>query len=271
TTTMNMLTCIFPATSGTAKICGFDIFEQPLEIKKVIGYLPENPPLYKDMVVKDFLIFSAKLHRVPNNKIAAAAERMLERCGLREVQGRIIERLSKGYQQRVGLAQALIHDPDILILDEPTIGLDPIQIIEIRKFIQELASEHTIILSSHILPEITQICRRVIIINDGEIAAEDSLEGLNASMRRTERLTLKVRHGNDEIARKISAMDPVISVRAEGDDRFQIECRLDSNFQDTVARLALENHWGIVELKPVSMSLEEIFLKLTTEEHGVNA
>lgn len=271
TTTMNILTCILPATSGTVKIRGFDIFEHSLEVKKLIGYLPEHPPLYPDMIVRDFLSFAARLRRVPKNKVPAAIERVLEVCGLTEVQKRIIGKLSKGYQQRVGLAQALVHDPEILILDEPTIGLDPIQIIEIRKLIQKLASSHTIILSSHILPEITQICRRVIIINDGEIVAEDSLESLNASMRKTERLTLKVRHGNGEIARKLSAMDQVVSVRTEGDDRFQIECRLDSNFQDAVARLVLENHWGLVELTPVSMSLEEIFLKLTTEENEVKA
>ena len=157
-TTMNIPSCILPATEGKARVCGFDTFDQSLEIRKVIGYLPETPPLYQDMVVSKFLEFSAGLRHVPKKKIAAAVDRVLERCGLGDVRHRIIGRLSKGYQQRVGLAQAMIHDPKILILDEPTIGLDPIQIIEIRKLIQELGTAHTILLSSHILPEVTQIC-----------------------------------------------------------------------------------------------------------------
>lgn len=268
-TTMNILACIMPASGGTAKICGFDIFEQSLEIKKIIGYLPETPPLYPDMTVKGFLAFAASIRRVPARKVSAAVDMALEKCRIKDVQNRIIGKLSKGYQQRVGLAQALIHNPDILILDEPTIGLDPIQIIEIRKLIKELAAEHTIILSSHILPEITQICRRVIIINEGEIAAVDSLEGLTASMRKTERLILRVRRGENGICQKLGDLDNVISVSSEIGNQFIIECRLDSNLQDTVARLALEQNWGIMELKTVAITLEDIFLKLTTEEKEV--
>lgn len=271
TTTMNILTCILPATSGTVKIRGFDIFEHSLEVKKLIGYLPEHPPLYPDMIVRDFLSFAARLRRVPKNKVPAAIERVLEVCGLTEVQKRIIGKLSKGYQQRVGLAQALVHDPDILILDEPTIGLDPIQIIEIRKLIQELASSHTIILSSHILPEITQICQRVVIIHKGEIAAEDSLDRLSSAMGKNERLQLKVRNGDNGTPQKLSALDGVISVHAEDNNQFIVECQLDSRLQDAIARLTLENQWGLVELKPVSATLEEIFLNVTTEEHGVKA
>ena len=166
-TTMNIISCILPATSGSVKINGFDTFEQSFEIRKIIGYLPETPPLYTDMIVADYLNFAARARGVDTNQTISAVKRVLEKCSLKDVEHRIIGRLSKGYQQRVGLAQAMVHDPEILILDEPTIGLDPIQIIEIRKLIQELASEHTIILSSHILPEITQICKRVIIINEG--------------------------------------------------------------------------------------------------------
>lgn len=271
TTTMNILTCILPATSGTASIRGFDIFEHSLEIKKLIGYLPEHPPLYPDMIVRDFLFFVARLRRVPKNKVPAAIERVLEVCGLTEVRKRIIGKLSKGYQQRVGLAQALVHDPEILILDEPTIGLDPIQIIEIRKLIQELASSHTIILSSHILPEITQICQRVVIIHKGEIAAEDSLDRLSSAMGKNERLQLKVRNGDKGTPQKLSALDGVISVHAEDNNQFIVECQLDSRLQDAIARLSLENQWGLVELKPVSATLEEIFLNVTTEEQGVKA
>lgn len=270
TTTMNILTCIMPASSGQATICGFDIFDQALEVKKAIGYLPENPPVYPDMIVEDYLAFAAGIRRVPRNEIPSRVERALEKCWLKEVRHRIVGRLSKGFQQRVGLAQALIHDPQILILDEPTIGLDPIQIIEIRKLIQELAESHTIILSSHILPEITQICRRVIIIHEGEIAAVDSLEGLSASMRKTERLELKVRSADNGIRQKLEELSQVISVEPQEENQFSIECELDASLQDEVARKVLDAGWGLVALNPVSVSLEDIFLQLTTEEKEVS-
>ena len=265
-TTMNIISCILPASSGTVKINGFDTFEQSLEIRKIIGYLPETPPLYPDMTVAKYLDFAAGVRGVAAKKIPASVERVIDKCSLKDVGHRIIGRLSKGYQQRVGLAQAMVHDPEILILDEPTVGLDPIQIIEIRKLIQELAAEHTIILSSHILPEITQICKRVIIINEGEIAAVDSLGGLTASLRKSERLSLTVRNSEDTIIEKLNSMDQVLSVSSEEENQFFIECALRSNLQEDIAKLALENHWGIIELKPVSMTLEDIFLKLTLEE-----
>ncbi len=266
TTTMNILCCILPASRGTARICGFDIFEQSMEIRKAIGYLPENPPVYQDMVVDDYLRFAAGIRGVAGKKIAAAIDRALEKCGLKDVRRRLIGKLSKGYQQRVGLAQALIHDPDILILDEPTTGLDPLQIIEIRKLIQNLASSHTIILSSHILPEVAQICQRVVIINEGEIAAIDTLEGLTASLRKSEHLRLRVRNADNGVQQSLEALEGVLSVRRENDSQFVIESPLGSPFQDTVARLALDKEWGIVELSSASMTLEDIFLKLTTEE-----
>ena len=265
-TTMNIISCILPASNGTVKINRFDTFEQSLEIRKMIGYLPETPPLYPDMTVAKYLDFAAGVRGVSSKNIPAAVERVIEKCSLKDVGHRIIGRLSKGYQQRVGLAQAMVHDPEILILDEPTIGLDPIQIIEIRKLIQELAEEHTIILSSHILPEITQICKRVIIINEGEIAAVDSLGGLTASLRKSERLSLTVRQSEDTIIEKLNSLDQVISASSTEENQFLIECSLRSNLQDDIAKLALENDWGIIELKPISMTLEDIFLKLTLEE-----
>jgi len=268
-TTMNILSCILPATQGQARVCGFDTFEQSLEIRKVIGYLPETPPLYQDMLVGKFLEFAAGLRHVPRKNIPAAVDRVLQQCGLTEVRHRIIGRLSKGFQQRVGLAQAMIHDPQILILDEPTIGLDPIQIIEIRKLIQELGESHTILLSSHILPEVTQICQRVIIINEGEIVAMDSLDGLNASMRNARRLELKVRQPKDDIQSRLEGLDKVQSVQSRGRDLFIIESEPEARLQDAVARLALDQEWGIEELKPLALSLEDIFLKLTTEEKEV--
>jgi gliding motility-associated transport system ATP-binding protein len=266
-TTMNILCCIMPASSGSAKICGHDVFEESMEIRKKIGYLPETPPLYPDMTVTSYLQFAAKIRRVPSKQVSAAVDRVLDKCVLKDVRNRIIKRLSKGFQQRVGLAQSMIHDPEILILDEPTIGLDPIQIIEIRKLIQELASSHTIILSSHILPEITQICGRVIILNEGEIAAVDTLEGLTSSLNKSERFILKVRNSQNGISEKLGALQNVISVKTEQNGQFLVECEMDSHMQDQVARLALENSWGIEELKLVSMTLEDIFLRLTLEEN----
>ena len=265
-TTMNILSCIMPASSGSARICGYDVFEQALEIRKLIGYLPETPPLYSDMVVYDYLTFAARLRNIPSKKTKLAVDQVIERCSLNEVDGRIIGRLSKGYQQRVGIAQALVHDPDILILDEPTIGLDPIQIIEIRKLIQELSASHTIILSSHILPEITQICKRVIIISDGQIAAVDSLEALTTRLRKGERLLLKLRQNNNEIINKLRALKKVTTVTEEQPAQFIIDCEPNADIQDEIAQLTLDNKWGLVELKPVSMTLEDIFLKLTLEE-----
>ena len=268
-TTMNILACIMPASSGTAKICGFDVFEQALEIRRLIGYLPETPPLYSDMVVSDFLTFAARLRNISPQKAPLAVTQVLEKCSLNEVKNRIIGRLSKGFQQRVGIAQALVHDPDILILDEPTIGLDPIQIIEIRKLIQELASSHTIILSSHILPEITQICKRVIIISDGKIAAVDSLDALTTRLRKGERLLLKVRQSDDQTIEKLRALNGVNAATEHQAEHYIIDCEPNAGVQDKVAQLILDNNWGIVELKPVSMTLEDIFLKLTVEESGV--
>ena len=268
-TTMNILSCIMPASSGTAKICGFDVFEQSLEIRKLIGYLPETPPLYSDMVVTDFLAFASRLRNISSRETPLAVERVIEQCSLKEVKSRIIGRLSKGYQQRVGIAQALVHNPDILILDEPTIGLDPIQIIEIRKLIQDLASSHTIILSSHILPEITQICKRVIIISDGEIAAVDSLEALTTRLRKGERLLLKLRHSNNETIGKLRTLKRVNTVIEDHTGQFTIDCDPQANIQDNIAQISIDNSWGIIELKPASVTLEEIFLKLTVEENEV--
>ena len=268
-TTMNILSCIMPASSGSVKICGFDVFEQSLETRKLIGYLPETPPLYSDMVASDYLTFAARLRNVPSRNARSAVEQVIEKCSLKDVSNRVIGRLSKGYQQRVGIAQALIHDPDILILDEPTIGLDPIQIIEIRKLIQDLASSHTIILSSHILPEITQICKRVIIISEGEIVAVDSLESLTTRLRKGERLILKVRQSDGKTIEKLRALDQTNAVVEQETGQFTIDCEPNANIQDAIAKLALDNNWGIVELKPASMTLEDIFLKLTLEENEV--
>ena len=180
TTTMRIITGFMPATDGRVTVSDFDIFDSPIEVKKRIGYLPEHPPVYTDMTVKGYLTYVAKIKGVARGERAEAIDRVLTRCGLKEVYGTIIGKLSKGYKQRVGLAQAMIHDPDVLILDEPTIGLDPKQIIEIRKLIKSLAGDHTIILSTHILPEVTMICERILILANGRIVADDNMENLTA-------------------------------------------------------------------------------------------
>lgn len=178
TTTMRIITGFMPATSGTVKVAGFDIFEQSHEVRKRVGYLPENPPLYDDMTVVSYLRFVARIKGVPRPRIPAAVDRAVETCGLSGVHRRVLGHLSKGYRQRVGLAQALIHLPDVLVLDEPTIGLDPKQIIEIRSLIRELAADRTVILSTHILPEVAQLCQKVVIIHEGRVVVEDTLENL---------------------------------------------------------------------------------------------
>jgi ABC-2 type transport system ATP-binding protein len=182
TTTMRVITGFMPATSGTVKVAGFDIFEQSHEVRKRIGYLPESPPLYNDMTVTAYLEFVGRIKGVPRAALESATERVLESCGLTGVTRRVLGHLSKGYRQRVGLAQALIHDPSVLVLDEPTIGLDPRQIIDIRALIREFAAERTVILSTHILPEVSQLCQKVVIINDGRIAVEDKIENLTRDM-----------------------------------------------------------------------------------------
>ncbi len=178
TTTMRMLTCFMPPTSGKATVAGFDVFEQPFEVKKRIGYLPETPPLYPEMSVTDYLTFVARLKNVPSSELKNRVEQVMERCAVHDVKSKLISKLSRGYRQRVGLAQAIIHNPDVLILDEPTSGLDPKQITETRELIKNLSGEHTIILSTHILPEVEAVCRKVIIINKGRLVATDSVENL---------------------------------------------------------------------------------------------
>jgi ABC-2 type transport system ATP-binding protein len=182
TTTMRIITGYMPGTSGTVKVAGFDIFDDSYEVRKRIGYLPESPPLYGDMTVTGFLRFVGRIRGIPNSELNDSIERVLHRCGLTEVTERVVGHLSKGFRQRLGLAQALIHNPSVLVLDEPTIGLDPRQIIEIRTLIKELSSERTVILSTHILPEVTQLCEKVVIINEGRIAVEDTLAHLTAEM-----------------------------------------------------------------------------------------
>src|SRR5437867_11460188 len=266
TTTMRILTASLPATSGSAKIAGHDCFDQPKEVKRLIGYLPEIPPLYTEMTVTEYLTFVGRIKGIEPERLPVALDQVLERMSLGEVRGRLIANLSRGFKQRVGLAQALIHDPPILILDEPTVGLDPKQIIEIRQLIRDLAGARTIILSTHILPEATAVAKRVVIINDGRIVAEDTQEQLSARLRRSEKVSLTLKRPAPDVRDRLLALPGVLSVHQEGANTFLVEAELGHDLREDLARCAARHDWGLGELKLVAMTLEDVFLRLTTEE-----
>jgi len=264
TTTMRILTGFMPATSGTATVAGFDVFEQSMETRRRIGYLPESVPLYLDMTVWSYLNFMAELRGVKDRE--DHVEDVMEAVQITDRENQLIGKLSRGYRQRVGIAQALVHNPEVLILDEPTVGLDPKQIIEVRDLIKSLAGERTVILSTHILPEVQQICSRVLIINKGHIVAEDTPERLTTALQGTERVHLQLRQPAADAADQIGKIDRVLSVKSVGGGEFEIECALGADRREEIARMAVNNSWGLLELRPVRLSLEDIFLQLTTED-----
>ena len=273
TTTMRMLTCFLTPTSGTATVAGFDILEQPLEVKKRIGYLPETPPVYPEMRIAEYLSFVGQLKGLSGSQLRTRVDYACERCAVADVRNKIIGKLSKGYRQRVGLAQAIIHNPDVLILDEPTAGLDPKQINETRDLIKSLAGDHTIILSTHILPEVSQTCEQVIIINKGRIVATDSVSNLQQRARAGESVLVEVagRNGSLEPAvvqrklEQIAGVSRVIS-KADGQKRVIFEVEATKTVRGDVARAVVESGWDLNELRPAALSLEEIFLQLTGSE-----
>jgi ABC-2 type transport system ATP-binding protein len=269
TTTLRILTGYLPATSGAVTVAGFDVFEDSLEVRRRIGYLPETVPLYPDMTVRAYLGFCAGLRGVARAQRDARVSDAIEKTHLGEVRDTIIGRLSKGFRQRVGLAQALVHDPAVLVLDEPTIGLDPRQIIETRRLIKDLGRDHTIILSTHILPEVSMTCSRVVIIHRGRIVAQDSAEGLAARLVNSSRALLRLLRPAVDAAAIMSAMPGVTGVRRQADDSFIVESAREADIRERLARAAVERDWGLVELRPVELSLEDVFLHLTTEEEGV--
>ena len=246
-------------------MAGFDVVEQPLEVKRRVGYLPEVPPLYPDLTVGAYLDHVAALRGLWGKQRRLARARVVELCGLQRVERRLIGHLSRGYQQRVGLAQALIHDPEVLILDEPTLGLDPRQIVEIRSLIRELAQRRTVILSTHILPEVSATCGRVIIINEGKVVAEDTQEGLSARLRRSERFLVRAVGPAEEVARELAGVPGVQRVHPE-DGAWVVESELGRDVRAEVARRVVSRGWGLVELRPLSLSLEDVFVRLVTEE-----
>lgn len=270
TSTMRILACYMPATEGTARVAGFDCFEQPLEVKRRIGYLPENPPLYQELTVTEYLTFVGRIKGMNAGELRSGLDRVLERLALGSVRRRLIANLSRGYQQRVGLAQALLNDPPVLILDEPTLGLDPKQIIEIRELIKSLAGSHTVILSTHILPEATAVCQRVVIIHAGRIVAEDTPEQLSSRLRRSEKISVVVKTPPTDLADRFRALPGVLNVFASTETGgFLLECDLGRDLREELARFVVGNGWGLLELRTVSMTLEDVFLLLTQHEEGM--
>lgn len=271
TTTMRIITGYLPPSVGKVKVAGYDVVENPLEVKKRIGYVPESPPIYRELTVKEYLKFVMEIKDVPRSKRRERLSEVVEYCGLKEVYGRLIGNLSRGYRQRVALAQALISDPDLLILDEPTSGLDAVQIVEIRSLIKSLKGKHTVILSTHILPEVTATCDRVIIISNGRIAAEDTLEGLEARLRPSKKVEVKVARYRDKVSEELSKLPSVINVSPSKDDTILVEYPQSLDLREDIARVVVGLGAGLLELKPVSMTLEEVFLQLVTEEEAGRA
>ena len=273
TTTIRILTCYLPPTSGTAEIAGRDIFRDSMAVRKMIGYLPEKTPLYQDLTVRSYLDFVANIKGMGSERIPAAIDDAVEKCGLESVHRKVIGNLSKGYQQRVGIAQAIINDPEVLILDEPTIGLDPRQIHEIRRLIQEIGRERTIILSSHILPEVNEICDRIIVINRGRLAAVDSPENLKQSLKKYSNVIIKMEKGREAGQARdfISTLPGVITVteseETEKDLTFIVETEPDRDLRPEILRSLLRKGFPLLEIYNRELSLEDIFIQLVTTEN----
>src|SRR6516225_4440509 len=275
TTTMRMLTCFLPPSSGTATVAGFDVLEQPLEVKKRIGYLPENPPIYPEMDTAEYLSFVGKLKGLSGSDLRKRIDYVSERCQIGDVKKKLLGKLSRGYRQRVGLAQAIIHNPEVLILDEPTAGLDPKQINETRELIRSLAGDHTIILSTHILPGVEQTCQQVIIINRGRLVATDSVQNLQSRARGSESVLVEVAARNatlnaPAVQKRLESVPGVSRVvfkdTREGRATFEVEGSSDRAIRGDLARAIIESGWDLNELRTAAVSLEEIFLELTSSE-----
>lgn len=267
TTSMKIITGYMAPTSGQVKVAGYDVFEDPVEVKKRIGYLPETPPVYGDMSVKDYLRFVARLKGVGSSDLDSKLEDALKKTHLQEVQGRLIQNLSKGFRQRVGIAQAIVSNPEVLILDEPTVGLDPKQVAEIRELINQLKGQHTIVLSTHILSEVQATCEKVIIINQGKIVAQDSLTGLSRRMSGSQRLTVKVRRNFEQLSTELAEQDGVVHVeKAKMKQQLYVDLTGEEDQIEAVASYIVKNDYGLIELQSQDLSLEDIFLKLTSDD-----
>ncbi len=275
TTTMRVLTGYMPPTEGKAVVAGYDVFEQPIEAKRRTGYLPETPPLYPDMTVRDYLSFVARIKGVPRGERTARVGEMMDKTRISDVANRLCGKLSKGYRQRVGLAQALMHNPEVLILDEPTAGLDPKQIIETRQLIKALAGDHTIILSTHILPEVSQTCQRVVIINRGKVVAVDTPDNLTSRLRGSETMYLQVDAAGADVVSVLQRVSGVTRVAITDTKEqivgYEIDSESGRDVRRELAAAVVGRGWGLLEMRPMRLSLEEIFLHVTTEETPATA
>jgi ABC-2 type transport system ATP-binding protein len=278
TTTMRILTCFMPPTSGKATVAGFDVMEQPFEVKKRIGYLPEIPPLYPEMEVCEYLTFVGRLKGMPKSGLAKRIDEVSEQVNIGDVSKRLIGKLSKGYRQRVGLAQAIIHNPDVLILDEPTAGLDPKQILETRQLIRSLAGNHTIILSTHILPEVEATCDQVVIITKGKLVATDSVQNLTNRLKGSHAVALEVEGRESALdaqavlqrLEKVPGVSRVVLTDSKGNCSFyEVESHPGAAIRPNLARAIVEGGWNLNELHTAAVSLEEVFLQLTASEKNV--
>lgn len=263
TTTMRILTGFLPATDGRATVAGFDVFEQANDAKKVMGYLPETLPLYPEMTVSSYLEFVAAIKQVPASQRKAALANAIEVSGLATVKGRLVKNISRGFKQRVGIAQALIHEPEVLILDEPTIGLDPAQIIEIRQLIKSLKGEHTIILSTHILAEVTQTCDGVVIINEGKLMASGSLEALSASFKKKDGVILRLKKGGAEACDLLVRL-PGVEKAVQHNGEITVEWNPPKDLRDAITRLIVEKDLGLVEMKSAAMNIEDLYMRVVS-------
>jgi ABC-2 type transport system ATP-binding protein len=270
TTTMRILTGYIPATEGRATVAGYDVFDKPIEAKRRTGYLPETPPLYPDMTVREYLQFVSKIKGVPAKERKDRVEQVMKKTFVADMAVRACSKLSKGYRQRVGLAQAILHNPDVLILDEPTAGLDPNQIIETRKLIRELAGDHTIVLSTHILPEVSQTCQRVVIINKGKVVAVDTPENLTDRLQGSSTMFVQVEGDPSSAQAALSRVAGVTRVATSATRErvvsFEVDSEKGRDVRRELAQAVVASGLGLLELRPMRMSLEEIFLSLTTEE-----
>jgi ABC-2 type transport system ATP-binding protein len=268
TTTLKILAGFLSPSGGTARINGFDCVTESLKVRRSLGYLPENVALYQDLTVSQFLQFAARVKGVDAKAESGEIARVMDGCGLEEVRHKLVAALSKGYRQRVGLAQALLNLPPLLILDEPTIGLDPSQIVEIRQLIKDLAGSHTVILSTHILPEVSQLCQRVIIVNHGQIVASDTPENLSRQMGHGTRIGMTVKGAEPEVTGALQALPGVTRVSSQGEGRYLVEGGNGADLRPNLARLVVEKGWELLELKAQEFTLEDVFLNLVTEEES---
>jgi ABC-2 type transport system ATP-binding protein len=271
TTTLRILSGYLPATSGVARVAGYDVFKESLAVRRRIGYLPENVPLYPEMRVRTYLDFVAEVKGVPRAERSTRVTAAMERCRVDDVANHLIGSLSRGYRQRVGITQAILHDPEVILLDEPTVGLDPRQIIEIRQLIRELAGHRTVILSTHILPEVEMVCQRVIIISQGRIVAVDTPENLKAKVRSSATVLLQVEGPAGAVRGQLQEVPGVLRVeerpeQADGRIRYLVECAPDRDLRRELAAAVVRQGWGLYELRPADVMLEDVFIRLVTEE-----